>query len=333
LVSASDTRARVLVGACLVAALLLVACERGPFSQPLVLGGRTYPAAQLNRGYYVYRKGCRACHGERGDGHGVSAPGLWPPPRDLTQGVYKFGRVPTPGLPPDAELARILRHGLDGTAMLAWAIPDEDLAALLGYVKSLAPRWRTESVGEPVVAGKDPYTGASPERLREVITRGEVLYHTKTMCSTCHPAYVTRARLYEITKAAGAPVTAYTPQMYVSRVKDTEFCWRWHPLAPGASLDDRTCDEPVRTVPPDFLHDPLRAIRRDAETSDLFATLGAGIPGAGMPPWKGALTDDELWTLAHYVASLLELRGTDRGEQLRASLRSNENIEWVPPAD
>jgi len=51
-----------------------------------------------------------------------------------------------------------------------------------------------------------------------------------------------------------------------------------------------------------------------------------------MPPWKGALTDEELWTLAHYVASLVDLRGTPKADALRASLRAKENVEWQAPA-
>src|SRR5438067_111732 len=82
--------------------------------------GRTVDAATLNRGRDAYQQYCRPCHGERGDGHGYSSPGLRPPPRDFTQGIFKFGHTPIPTLPPDAELASIVRRGLNGTAMLPW---------------------------------------------------------------------------------------------------------------------------------------------------------------------------------------------------------------------
>jgi mono/diheme cytochrome c family protein len=313
--------------AILVAVLLLSACDRGPFHQPLVLGGRSYSPSLLNRGFHLYQKGCRACHGDNGDGHGASAPGLWPPPRDLTQGVYKFGRVPAPGLPPDTELARILRTGLGGTAMLAWQIDDADMDALLGYVKALAPRWRTDPIGEPVLPSGDPFAGLDRGKLTEVVERGEALYHGKALCSTCHPVYVTRARLYDITKANGAATSAYTPEMYGSRIKDTEYCWRWQ----GAG-EARSCDEAVHTIPPDFLHDPMRAIRADHAVDDLFVTLGAGISGAGMPAWKGVFADDELWAVAYYVRSLIDKRGTPTGEALREALRAPDNIGWRGPS-
>jgi mono/diheme cytochrome c family protein len=314
-----------------LALLAVTGCDRGPFSRPLTLGSKTYSAAQLNRGQTLYTQGCRACHGDLGDGHGVSAPGLWPPPRDLTLGLYKFGRVPAPGLPPDAELVRILRGGLGGTAMLPWQLADEDIDPLLGYLKSLSPRWQTELPGEAVVAGPDPYgpfAGASPQRAREIVARGEALYHGKALCSTCHPVYVTRPRLFEITTANGAAVTAYSAEMYGSRVKDTEQCWRWQGFG-----DTRSCDEAVHTIPPDFLHDQLRAVRPEADhvLPDLFVTLAAGINGAGMPAWKGVFPDEDLWAVSWYVRSLVEMRGTPAAEALRRRLHAEENVGWRAP--
>ncbi len=307
-----------------LALLTAAACSAGPFIEPLTLGGRRYEVAQLNRGFQVYRQGCRACHGDLGDGHGVSAQGLWPPPRDLRQGLYKFGRVATPGLPTDAELTRIVREGLNGTAMLAWTVSDEDLDALLGYVKSLSPRWRTEAVGDPVPIGVDP-TLATPAA--EVVRRGEALYHGKAMCSSCHPTYVTRARLYDITRElTGTGSTAFAPAMYTSRIKETEYCWRSRTEADGTM----GCAEPVRAIPPDFTHDPMRAVRPGHVRDDLYLTLASGITGAGMPPWRGALTEEELWSMARYVESVAALRGTPSADALWSSLRDRTNLDWQP---
>jgi len=307
--------------------VLLAACTSGPFHAPLVLGGRSYDAATLNHGFRVYQQNCRACHGDRGDGHGLSSTGMWPPPRDFSQGVFKFGRVPAPDLPPDTELARILRDGLNGTGMLAWRLSDADLDAVIGYVKTFSPRWRSEQPGQAVTAPSDPIATLDETAQHAAVVRGEALYHGKALCSSCHPAYVTRAHLYELTRALGTPVPQYSPAMYASHVKDTEFCWSWHSPA-GA---DPLCDEPVRAVPPDFTHDLMRSIRKGSEASDLFATLAAGVSGAGMPPWRGALSDAEIWDLAWYVRSLALLRGGDEGAALRARLTAPDNAAWQSP--
>ncbi|MEO6954442.1 MAG: cytochrome c [Polyangia bacterium] len=313
-----------------LAAASLVACNQGPIHAPVVLGGRTYSAASLNHGYRLYQRGCRACHGDLGDGHGVSAQGLWPPPRDLTQGLYKFGRVPAPGLPPDSELGRILRGGLDGTAMLRWQLADDELDDLLGYVKSLSPRWQKEVADAAPVLPPDPFAASMGGAGAAIVSRGEALYHAKALCATCHPAYVTRQRLFEITMAMNGTgvVSPWSAQQYESRVKDTEYCWRWNPKL--GSDGERACEEPVHAVPPDFVRDPMRAVRPSVRVADIYLTLAAGISGAGMPPWKGVLTDEELWSMAYYVDSLAALRGTPSADALEATFRAPANVDWKP---
>jgi mono/diheme cytochrome c family protein len=312
------------VGRLLALALLVTGCARAPFHAPHTLGGVTYSAAELNHGFVLYERGCRACHGDAGDGHGQSAQGLWPPPRDLTQGLYKFGRVPAPGLPPDSELGRIVRGGLEGTAMLHWTLADDELHDLLGYIKTFSPRWQQEIPGEAVTLAPDPFAANADDAL----AKGEALYHGKAVCSSCHPAYVTREKLFAISKSMGGEgfASPWSPQLYESGIKDTEYCWRWG----MGTIADRTCDEPVHAIPPDFTRDPLRAVRSDQRLADLYLTLASGIAGAGMPPWKGTLTNEELWALAHYVDALVALRETAGAEALREGLHTPANVDWKP---
>jgi hypothetical protein len=68
------------------ASFALVACEEEEFSKSKTLGGKVVSADTLNAGHEAYTHYCRACHGEKGDGHGPAALGLRPPPRDFTQG-------------------------------------------------------------------------------------------------------------------------------------------------------------------------------------------------------------------------------------------------------
>jgi hypothetical protein len=49
-----------------------------------------------------------------------------------------------------------------------------------------------------------------------------------------------------------------------------------------------------------------------------------------MPTWKNVLPEGDLWAMAHYVRSLITLRGTPAAAQLRKSLL--EQPYWVPPS-
>lgn len=43
--------------------------------------------------------------------------------------------------------------------------------------------------------------------------------------------------------------------------------------------------------------------RHGGEPKEIFRTISEGSDGTAMPPWKDALTDDDIWTLVHYVKS------------------------------
>jgi mono/diheme cytochrome c family protein len=81
-------------------------------------------------------------------------------------------------------------------------------------------------------------------------------------------------------------------------LKTTEFCL------------DRDCKRPVLELPPDLRCDTLRTVYPGSELNDLYRIIAAGIGGAGMPPWKGSLPEEDLWSLAYYVRSL---RGNPTG--------------------
>src|SRR5438309_1600492 len=133
------------------ASALLVACEEEAFSKSKTLGGKQVSADTLNAGKESYTHYCRACHGDKGDGHGPAALGLRPPPRDFTQGKFKFAAVESGSLPNDDDLRRIVKKGLHGTAMLPWDVPDQELSNIIPYVKTFSPKWQKEKPGAPLV--------------------------------------------------------------------------------------------------------------------------------------------------------------------------------------
>ena len=80
---------------------------------------------------------CAPCHGPGGRGDGPLAPKLAVPPRDLTQGPWKFVFARQP----EAErlaLARIIKFGVPGTMMVGREyLPDGEVLALAEWVRDL----------------------------------------------------------------------------------------------------------------------------------------------------------------------------------------------------
>ncbi|HEY0713790.1 MAG TPA: cytochrome c, partial [Polyangia bacterium] len=277
-------------GTSAVAALVLAfgaaACNRPHFREPLVLeGGRQVPAAALNEGRIAYLHYCYACHGENGDGRGPSAPGMRPPPRDLSQAIFKFGGVRAGELPTDDDLERLIRNGLHGTPMLAWDISDRERRAIVQYIKTFSPRWKTEPVGEPVKADvSDPWQG----REAEAIARGEAIYHlsgvemdaatnsVKTVlagCNACHPSYLSSTDLDTLS----------------NRILKKPFEVREKPLRPAFKESEYQVGETkVGFLPSDFL---FHTMKNGADPTSLFRTIAAGIGGTAMPTWKGSVKD------------------------------------------
>jgi mono/diheme cytochrome c family protein len=310
---------------------LPAACrQEQPFDRPIVLGGRQIAPKTLNQGRVEYEQSCRPCHGEKGDGHGPASYALRPPPRDFTQGLFKFGHVPAPALPPDEELRALVRGGLHGTAMRPWdGLPDEKLDAVLQYIKTFSPRWQSERPGPPVEVSRDPF---GPARAEEATSLGRRIYHVKARCSSCHPAFITHEELYKLSRATTTMgQREFAPNMYRAELKVSEYCRRWRPG--WKKFDERECAEPVKVLPPDFTRDPLRTIGETKPVVDLYRIIASGIGGANMPTWKGALPEEELWALAYYVDSLRRMRGTSAAEALQRRLLDPKNLAWqAPPA-
>ena len=93
----------------------------------------------------LYREHCAHCHGINGNGAGPSAAFLNPYPRDFRHGKFKFKSTPLRKAPTDHDLERILRNGIPGTAMPSFkTLPDEEIVALVDYVKYLSIRGEFE---------------------------------------------------------------------------------------------------------------------------------------------------------------------------------------------
>lgn len=292
----------------LAAVLVLPACHRedATFTAPRKFAGQTVSAAVLNDGHVAYLQYCRACHGDKGDGRGPAAESFRPPPRNFTQGEFKFGWVLDQKLPRDEDLIRIVKSNLHGSAMLGWEVPDAKLATIIQYIKTFSDAWKDDdAVGDPVVVPPDPWVGQESA----AVARGSLLYHGYTQCLSCHPAYVSPEQISAASlELTGKPKTDFRPAMYQPEIKDSDYT---------------AGDYKVKLLPPDFLVNQVRSPRDESQLADLYRLLVAGVTGAAMPAWDPNVLPDkskDVWALAYYVRSLMGLRGTTAGLALRARL-------------
>jgi len=271
------------LGTALACAALLWAtgCPSDPFSADLELGGQVVAAAQLNHGHRVYRRYCISCHGPKGDGRGGAGGHMTPPPRDFTRGEFKFHSVDS-GLPRDEDLLRTVRGGLRGTHMNGFQLAPADAEAVVQYLKTFSPRWRTERPGPALPIPPDPWQG----RRDEAIARGRTVYHGAARCWQCHPSYLSAEALRAM--AAANPEQAPLP-----------------PLRGDLAHSEPCSSAYGELLAPDFRDHVFRVgQRREA----LVGIIAAGVGGTPMPSWGRRLNDEDLWAVTHYVWEINRLR-------------------------
>jgi mono/diheme cytochrome c family protein len=313
---------------------LMVACEKPVFEEGKILAGEEISARALNRGRELYMQNCYACHGTQGDGRGPASAFLRPPPRDFRTGVFKFGLAMN-GLPHTDDLVKMVRRGLDGTAMLPWDMPEGQVVDVINYIKTFSDKWsceahescgankcarvaedgsvscyREQKLGERIEAPRDPWIG----REEEAIETGLATYHVQAQCRKCHPAYVTEEKLWDITRGGNE--------------------WAFSKLTYRPALKTSKAFKGVTILPIDFLYHPIKNLRSDdtpvQQRALLFRLIGSGINGAAMPAWKGSLSDEQIWSLAYYIQDLYSKRGSAQAFELRHLLDNQK--AFVPPS-
>lgn len=280
----------------------------------------------------LYRQHCASCHGLTGDGAGPTAAAQNPYPRDFRNGVYKFtstsgGAKPFPGNRRQmGDLYRIVRNGIPGSAMPSFAnLPDEDIEALVEYVRYLSFRGETELflLQTVVDAAEDPKMklvldeglaptvamwaeaadwAVSPDKARqdmpstdtdrqlsESIARGFKLYSSKNaQCTQCHgPNGEGDGDQSELYDDRNSRKKGPTPQR--TRELDRQF------QLPIQRLR-------ARNYTTGIFHGGSRPI-------DLYWRIHTGIKGTPMPAAgpsrdvEGVLTSAEIWDVVNYVRS------------------------------
>lgn len=117
----------------------------GTPATPKLLGDEKKPLDQLTTGRDLYLKHCQQCHGQSGDGNGVSAKYLYPRPRDYRKGVFKFTSTPYGAKPRREDLIRTLDTGIPGSSMPTFKLlPKRERELLVDYVLMLTHRGELE---------------------------------------------------------------------------------------------------------------------------------------------------------------------------------------------
>ncbi|HEX4341047.1 MAG TPA: cytochrome c [Polyangiaceae bacterium] len=93
-----------------------------------VVGCRHRDRTPAERGFGVFMRACAGCHGP--DGRGTHPPGFSVAPRNLTDPVLQAHLD-------DAAIADTVRHGKGQMPPFGAALPDQDIADVVLYVRTL----------------------------------------------------------------------------------------------------------------------------------------------------------------------------------------------------
>jgi len=131
-------------------------------------------APKFNNPAEIYKGLCARCHGEKGDGMGVTHIYLDPAPRDLTKAEFMSTK-------PEERFLQSLRDGVPGTSMPPWArvLTDQQRKDVLTYVFATFVK---KPAGQ-VVQRKVPEVNPVAYSL-ESVAEGEKLFLQR--CTGCH---------------------------------------------------------------------------------------------------------------------------------------------------
>ena len=243
-------------------------------------------AAALERGQYIVSVSCAGCHGEDlSGGPFLDDPAMGTiPARNLTAGQGGAGATYS-----DVDFVRAIRHGVDGNgkplaimpSRAYWHFSDEDLGAIIAYVKSIPP------------VDNDP--GEKEVKLVGRLLLGAGMLDILAAESIDHTAPLPAAQEQQVNAAYGA---------YLANTGDCRQCH-------GPDLAGAQSPEPGGPAAPGLT--PTGALA-DWTTAEFIETMHTGVTPDGhqldgaFMPWKdyGRLTDDDLTALFLYLQTLAE---------------------------
>ncbi len=227
----------------------------------------------VQEGKAVYGSRCVICHGDQGDGKGLTGiihraqkSGLVINiyPRDFTAGVFKFRSTPSGYLPTDEDLMRIVTQGVARSGMPSHNdLPAEQRRAVIEYIKTFSQRWQEEDRhGQPIKVGKAPGHVGTPAST----ARGRKVYETM-QCARCHG---------ETGRGDGQA---------------------------AETLEDNWGE---KILPFDFTSGALKG---GSSPDNIYRTFVTGLDGTPMPSYEDSLNEQDRWDLVSYCMHLMKAGG------------------------
>jgi len=287
-------------------------CRRDFASTPLPAIVASKDAAIIARGEYVAHAvaHCSACHGA-GAGEYKSNHQLPPNLADLSGGYvmhagpfgtfYPANLTPDPetglGKLSDAQIARVIRHGVspDGALdpLMSFAVgpmADEDLIALVSYLRSIAPKKNAVPKDEwgflaKALSGRfNPRMLTAPKFVQEKegepsAERGEYLATGPALCAGCHSPN----DIMQGFKLTGAPFSG------------------------GFGPDPDPTEEGYEIMTPNLTKGGVVGNLDEQQFVDRIKKGGRAVMGSKMP-WENfaRMTDDDLKSIYRYLTTKVE---------------------------
>jgi mono/diheme cytochrome c family protein len=240
----------------------------------------------------LYVLNCANCHGERGEGRGTTL--LTTPARHF--GFDRFKLVTTQknsrgfAIPSDADLFRVIRRGIPGSAMPEFPrLSDEEVAAIIGHVRVLIrngtyERLYQKAKKEAEDEGGEVNVGEVRRKVDAFVEVGSPLDIPKAFAQTSAES-VARGRQVFVREAC---VKCHGPEGRGNGEQTQD---------PKFQNDDGT---PAR--PRDLT---LGLYKGGGEKEHLYARIMLSIPGTPMPEASGTLRGRDVEDLLNYIQSLV----------------------------
>lgn len=222
-------------------------------------------AFDIEDGSRAFRNSCQNCHGPDGN----EIPGV-----DLGRGQFKTAST-------DADLIRIIRNGVPGTAMPPVNMPEEQAARIVAYLRSVAKNRRSD-----IAAGD--------------LVRGKALFEGKGKCVTCHRVNGVGGRLGpELSRIGQVRRSVELEQSMLEPQAEVLPTSRFYRVVTrdGATVTGRLLNHDTFTVQLLDGSEQLRAFVK----ADLREQ---GFVASPMPSARGTLAPQEVTDVVAYLVSL-----------------------------